>query len=64
MTVYTELSLGYQLISQQKCYKLERNSMIYLKWWKGRTYNQEYSTYEDSHSVLMENSKAFQTSKN
>ena len=25
-------------------YKPEGNAMIYLKWWKGRTYNQEYST--------------------
>ena len=37
--------------------------MIYLKWWKGRTYNQEYSTQQNSHSKLMEKSKAFQTSK-
>ena len=37
--------------------------MIYLKWWKERNYNQEYSTQQDSHSVLMEKSKAFQTSK-
>ena len=22
--------------------------MIYLKWWKGRNYNQEYSTQQDS----------------
>ena len=25
-------------------YKPEGNGMIHLKWWKGRTYNQEYST--------------------
>ena len=37
--------------------------MIYFKWWKERNYNQEYSTQQDSHSVLMEKSKAFQTSK-
>jgi len=30
---------------------------------KRRTYNQEYSTQQDSHSDLMEKSKAFQTSK-
>ena len=30
---------------------------------KGRTYNQEYSTQQDSPSDLMEKSKAFQTSK-
>ena len=37
--------------------------MIYLKWWKGRNYNQEYSTQQDSHSDVREKSKAFQTSK-
>ena len=31
---------------------------------KGRSYNQEYSTQQDSPSDLMEKSKAFQTSKN
>ena len=39
------------------------NDMIYLKWWKGRAYNQEYSTQQDSHSDLMEKSKAFQSRK-
>ena len=39
------------------------NGMIYFKWWKGRIYNQEYSTWQDSPSDLMEKSKAFQTSK-
>ena len=43
-----ELPSGYQLISQQKLYKPEENDMIYLKWWKGRTYNQEYSSQQDS----------------
>ena len=38
------LPSGYQLISQQKLYQPEGNGMIYLKWWKGRTYNQEYPT--------------------
>ena len=37
--------------------------MIYLKWWKRRSYNQEYSTQQDSHSDLMDKSKAFQRSK-
>ena len=31
--------------------------MIYLKWWKERTYNHDYSTQQDSHSDLMEKSK-------
>ena len=39
----------------------EGNDRIYLKWQKGRTYNQEYSTQQDSHSDLMEKSIAFQT---
>ena len=59
-----ELPSGYQLISQQKLYKPEENDMIYLKWWKGRTYNQEYSTQQDSPSELMEKSKASQINKN
>ena len=40
-------------------YKPEGNGMIYLKWWKGRTYSQEYSTQQDSPSDLMAKSKAF-----
>ena len=43
--------------------KSEENGTIYLKWWNGRTYNQEHSTQQDSHSDLMEKSKALQTSK-
>ena len=54
-----ELPSGYQLISQQKLYKPEQKGMMYLKWWKWRNYNQEYSTQQDFHSDLMEKSKAF-----
>ena len=54
---------SYQLISQQKLYKPEGNGMVYLKWWKRRTYNQGYSTQQDFSSDLMEKSKAIQTSK-
>ena len=57
-----ELSSGYQLISQQKLYKPVGNG-IYFKCWKGRTYNQEHSTHQDSPSDLMEKSKAFQKNK-
>ena len=60
---YKELPSGYQLIYQQKLYKPERNGTRYFKWWKGRTYNQEYSTHQDSHSDLMEKTKTFQTRK-
>ena len=37
--------------------------MTYLKWWKGRTYNQEYSTQQHSPTDLMEKSKDFQKAK-
>ena len=58
-----ELPSDYQLISQQKLYKPEGNGTIYLKWWNGRSYNQEYSTQQDSPSDLMEKSNASQRSK-
>ena len=35
----------------------------YLKWWKGKTYNQDYCTQQGSHSDLMEKLKPLQTSK-
>ena len=41
----------------------EGNDRIYLKWQKGRTYNQEYSAQQGFPSDLMEKWKAFQTSK-
>ena len=50
---------------QQTTYKgipsgfLNRNSISQ----KGRTYNRDYSTQQNSHSDMMERSKAFQTSK-
>ena len=50
----TYKGIHIKLISQQKLYKPEWNGMIYLKWWKGRTYNQEYSTEQDSLSDLRE----------
>ena len=37
--------------------------MINLKRGKGRTYNQDYSTQQGSHSDSMEKSKALQTKK-
>ena len=36
---------------------------IYLKYWKGKIYNQDYCTQQGSHSKLMEKLKAFQKSK-
>ena len=62
-TTYKGTPIGYQLISQQKFYEPEGNGTIYLNWWEGRTYNQGYSTQQDSHSDLMEKSNAFQTCK-
>ena len=38
-------------------------NMIYLKWWKGKTYNQEYFTQQGSCSDLMGRSKALQRNK-
>ena len=38
---------SHKLISWQKLWKPEENGKIYLKWWKGRTDNQEYSTQKD-----------------
>ena len=60
---YKETPIRLQQISQQKLDKPKENGMIYFKWWKGRNYNQEYSTQQDSPSYLLEKSKAFQTSK-
>ena len=34
-----------------------------FKYWKGKIYNQDYSTWQGFHSKFMEKSKAFQTSK-
>ena len=51
------ISFSSQLIFQQKLYKPEDNGMIYLKWWKGRTHNQECATLQDPSSDLMGKSK-------
>ena len=37
--------------------------MKYLKWWKGETYNKEYSPQQGSHSDSIEKSKALQVGK-
>ena len=39
------------------------NRRIYLKWWKRKTHNQDYSTQERSYSDMKEKSKTWQTSK-
>lgn len=38
--------------------------MIYFKWWKGRTFNQEHSTQQDSRSDLMGEIKSFPYKQN
>ena len=40
-----------------------REWQIYLKYWKGKIYNQDYCTQQGSHSKSKEKLKAFQTSK-
>ena len=37
--------------------------MIYLKWWKGKTYNKEYSTQQGSCSDSTEKSKVYRQAK-
>ena len=44
----------YQLIFQQKLCRPEGNGRIYLKYSKGKIYNQDYCTWQGSHSKLME----------
>ena len=39
------------------------NGRIHLKYKKGKFYNQDYCTWQGSHSKLMEKSKAFQRRK-
>ena len=43
-----------QLIFQQKLCRAEGNGKIYLKYGKGKIYNQDYCTQQESHSKLME----------
>ena len=43
---------------QQKLCMCEGSGRIYLKWWKRKTYNQDYSIQQGSHSYLMVKSKA------
>ena len=49
-------------LSAELC-KPEGNGRTYLKWWKGKTYNQGYSTQQGSHSDSTEKLKPLQTSK-
>ena len=47
----------YQPVYQQKLYKPEGEWHTILKWWKGKTYNQECFTQQDSHWDLTEKSQ-------
>ena len=49
-------------LSAKLC-KPEGNGRTYLKWWKGKPYNKDYSIQQGSHSDLMEKSKPLQTNK-
>ena len=46
-----------ELIFQHKLCRPEGNGRIYLKYWKGKIYIQEYCTQQGSHSKLMEEIK-------
>ena len=52
-----------KLIFQQKLCRPERNGRIHFKYWKGKIYNQDYCTWQGSHSKLTQKWKAFQKSK-
>ena len=41
----------------------EGNGRTYLKWWRRKAYNPDYSTQQGSHSNMKEKSKALQTNK-
>jgi len=43
--------------------KTRGNGRMYLKYWKRKIYNQDYSTWQGSHSKLMEKSKVLQTNR-
>ena len=45
-----------------KLYRPEGSGMMYLKWWKGKPYNQ-YTTPQGSHLYLIERSKVLQACK-
>ena len=60
---YKENPMYLTAIFQQKLCRPEGNGRVYIKYSKGKIYNQDYCTWQGSHSKLMEKSKAFQTSK-
>ena len=49
------------LTFQQKICRPERIGMIILKWWKGKTNNLEYSSWQGPHSDYKERSNVLQT---
>ena len=60
---YKGIPIRLQLISQQKLCKPEGCGRTYLKWWKRKTYNQDYSTQQGSHSDSTEELKPLQKGK-
>ena len=47
-----EFPQDYQLISQKKFCRLEGTGKKYSKWWKARTYIQDYSIQQSYHLEL------------
>ena len=46
---YSRVPIDSQLISQKKLFKQEGTGKKYSKWWKPRTYNQDYSIQKSYH---------------
>ena len=57
--------MGIRLIAHLSAETLQAkgSGRTYLKRWKGKTYNQDYSTQQGSHSDLTEKLKLLQKSK-
>ena len=49
-------------LSAQTLQAKRGNGRMYLKYWKGKIYSQDYCTRQGSHSKFIEKQKAFQTS--
>ena len=48
---------------KQKLCRPKGNGRLYLKYWKGKIYNQDYCTWQGSHSKLWRNKKLFRQAK-
>ena len=61
--IYKGTPIGLSAEFSTETLQAKREWHNIFKWWKGKKLYQEYSTQQDSHSNLMEKSKALQTSK-